>query len=102
MLELIQNSRADLDGMCRRHSVARLEMFGSAVTGEFDPAKSDLDFLVEFRPLSPSERADAYFGLLHGLEDLFRRKIDLVTTQAIQNRRFARAIDRQRTLLYAA
>ena len=102
MLQLIEHHRADLDVLCRRHHVDRLELFGSAVTGEFDPAVSDLDFLVEFMPLTPEGRADAYFGLLHGLEDLFRRKIDLVTTQAIRNRWFAQAVDRQRTLLYAA
>jgi hypothetical protein len=33
---------------------------------------------------------------------LFRRRVDLVTNQAIQSRRFARAVDQQRTLLYAA
>jgi predicted nucleotidyltransferase len=52
--------------------------------------------------LEPSDRADAYFGLLHGLEDVFGRKIDLVTNQAISNPWFRRAVDRQRTVLYAA
>src|SRR5437667_12674164 len=102
MLNLIEQNRAELERLCRRHAVERLELFGSAASGDFRPSESDLDFLVEFRPLVPRERADAYFGLLHGLEDLFRRRIDLVTNQAIQNRRFARAVDRQRTLLYAA
>ena len=102
MLDLIEQHRAELERLCRRLPVERLELFGSAVTGEFRPGESDLDFLVEFRPLTPPDRADAYFGLLHGLEDLFRRPIDLVTNQAIQNRRFARTVDRQRTLLYVA
>jgi predicted nucleotidyltransferase len=102
MLDLIEQHRADLERLCRQLPVARLELFGSATTGEFRSGDSDLDFLVEFRPLAPRDRADAYFGLLHALEDLFRRPIDLVTQQAIQNRRFARAVDQQRTLLYAA
>jgi uncharacterized protein len=102
MLDLIEQNRAELGRLCRRHAVERLELFGSAASGGFRPADSDLDFLVEFRALSPRDRADAYFGLLHGLEDLFRLRIDLVTIQAIQNPRFARAVDRQRTLLYAA
>ena len=56
-----------------------------APSGEFHAEASDLDFLVEFEPLEPGDRADPYFGLLHGLEDLFARKIDLVTIQAIRN-----------------
>ena len=102
MLELIERRQSQLEGLCRRHKVRRLELFGSAASGEYKPAVSDLDFLVEFLPLAPAQKADAYFGLLHDLEDLFRLKIDLVTSQAVRNRWFTRAIDSQRALLYAA
>ena len=34
--------------LCRRFHVRTLDVFGSAVTGRFDPARSDLDFLVQF------------------------------------------------------
>jgi uncharacterized protein len=102
MLDLIENHRAEIEDLCRRHHVAKLEVFGSAVTGEFKPETSDLDFLVEFMREPPGSLADAYFGLLHGLEDLFARKIDLVSAQKFRNRFFQRAVDRQRTLLYAA
>src|SRR5262249_50352650 len=64
MLQLIEHHRPELEGLCRSHHVSRLELFGSAVSGEFDDASSDLDFLVEFQPLGPGDRADAYFGLL--------------------------------------
>jgi uncharacterized protein len=102
MLTLIEEHKPTIDRLCRRYSVNRLELFGSAATGEFDPAKSDLDFLVEFLPLSPTEEADAYFGLLHELEDVFSRKVDLVVAEAIRNPFFQRAVDSERTLLYAA
>jgi predicted nucleotidyltransferase len=96
MLNLIEERRAGLDHLCRHHHVSRLELFGSAVSGEFDAEASDLDFLVEFQPLAPGDRADADFGLSLGLEDLFARKIDLVTIRAIRNPWFRRAVDRQR------
>ncbi len=35
---------------CERHGVLRLRVFGSALTDRFDPARSDVDFLVDFRP----------------------------------------------------
>lgn len=48
--------------LCRAHGVSRLVIFGSAVRGDWDPATSDLDFLVEFHPSTPS-LFDAYFNL---------------------------------------
>lgn len=88
--------------ICRKHPVARLEVFGSATSDQFDLARSDFDFLVEFEPLSPVDRADAYFGLLEDMQDLLQRDVDLVETQAINNPYFKRTVDAQRMVLYAA
>lgn len=88
--------------LCRRYRVRTLELFGSAAKGTFDPARSDLDFLVEFDDLSPRDAADRYFGLLHSLEDLFGTKVDLVDAMAVHNPYFLRAIKPSRTVLYAA
>jgi predicted nucleotidyltransferase len=88
--------------LCQKHHVARLELFGSATTRTFDLGSSDLDFLVEFQPLSPADRADAYFSLLAELQDLFHRQIDLVESEAVTNPYFKQVIDAQRTVLYAA
>ena len=57
-----------------------------AATGKFEQGRSDLDFLVEFQPLTPVEHADAYFGLLLALEDMFRHPIDLVEEGASRTR----------------
>jgi predicted nucleotidyltransferase len=88
--------------LCRRYRVRRLELFGSAAREDFDPARSDLDLLVEFEPLAEGEHADAYFGLLESLESLFARHVDLVMSRAIRNRYFLEAIQPTRTVLYAA
>jgi uncharacterized protein len=87
--------------LCARHHVERLELFGSATSEQFDANTSDLDFLVVFLPLAPADRADAYFGLLAALQDVFQRGVDLVETEAVSNPYFRSAIDRQRTVLYA-
>lgn len=78
--------------MCARHRVLRLAVFGSALRDDFDPQRSDLDFAVEFEPLSPSAHADAYFGLLSDLEDLFGRPVDLVEYGPIRNPYFLRSV----------
>ena len=53
--------------LCRRAGARRLEIFGSAVRPDFDPATSDLDFLVEFDDLPPARYADAFFALKESL-----------------------------------
>mgnify|MGYP001574472405 FL=1 len=102
MNPLIAVHESELVELCRRYHVQRLELFGSAATGRFRPDTSDLDFLVEFRSLTPGEHADAYFGLLFALEDMFQRRIDLVEEGAIENPYFQRIADQSRTPVYAA
>jgi uncharacterized protein len=47
MIPAIESKLADLTELCRQHRVRRLELFGSAASSRFNPATSDLDFLVE-------------------------------------------------------
>ena len=98
----LEQRRVELETVCRRYGVRRLELFGSTATGQDRPGESDLDFLVEFGPLPPGGYADAYFGLLESLEELFGRTVDLVVPSAIRNPYFLKAIEETRTLLYAA
>ncbi|UCH26533.1 MAG: nucleotidyltransferase domain-containing protein [Trueperaceae bacterium] len=102
----LQDKRAAFEGICHRYRVARLELFGSATTDEFDPNASDLDLLVRFQPADVGgERLDAfqrYFGLKEDLESLFARKVDLVMEGAPKNPYFIKAMDESRQLLYAA
>jgi predicted nucleotidyltransferase len=102
MIDLIEQHRAELADLCQRFRVRTLELFGSAADGTFDPVRSDLDFLVEFLPLDAGQIAPDYFGLLHALEDLFPRKIDLVMPRAIRNPYFRRGVDQSREVIYAA
>ena len=102
MVAVIEDRRQEVAELCLRHCVNRLELFGSAAEGQFDPASSDLDFLVEFLPLSPARHADAYFGLLEALQDLFGRDVDLVEVRAVHNPYVLDSINRSRTVIYAA
>lgn len=101
MNRLIEEKRQELEGLCRRHRVHRIELFGSATGPGFDPAHSDLDFLVTFQELGPNEYADTYFGLLEDLQALFQRPVDLVVASAIQNPYFRQSVESTRTLVYA-
>ena len=92
----------ELDQLCRRYGVLRLDLFGSAATGRYRPEESDLDFLVEFQPLPADAYADAYFGLLEALERLFGQPVDLVVSTAIKNPYFRQSLEETRTLVYEA
>jgi len=102
MITLIENSRDAIDELCRRFGVLRLALFGSAARGDLDPSSSDLDFFVEFFDRGFVGAADRYFGLLHGLEDLFQSKVDLVDIRAAHNPYFLAEALKHRTTLYAA
>jgi len=102
MQQVMERYRQQLGELCREYSVSRLELFGSAAAGDFDPQSSDLDFLVAFDQLAPGRYADTYFGLLEGLSRLFNRRVDLVVASAITNPYFLEAIAPTRQLLYAA
>ena len=84
---------------CQRHGVATLHAFGSVLRDDFDPASSDVDFLVSFLPRDQGH-ADAYFGLLEDLEGILGRHVDLVVERAIRNRYFREALERQRVPVY--
>lgn len=86
-----------LADLCRRYRVRHLDLFGSAADGRFDPARSDLDFLVTFEDVGSW---DVYFGLQEGLVELFGRGVDLVMDKAVENPYVRRSIEAQRIPLY--
>jgi uncharacterized protein len=102
MIDLLEQQRDRLRELCRRHGVARLEVFGSATGERFDPLRSDLDFLVEFQRAPGMDSFAQYFGLKEDLEALFARPVDLVMSGALRNPFFIQGVNESRVLLYAA
>jgi len=103
MVSLIEKNLDVLKQLCRQYRVRRLELIGSALNdGRFEAEKSDIDFIVEFESLNQGEHADAYFGLLESLENLFGRHIDLVMAKAVKNRYFLESVNKNHQVLYAA
>ena len=102
MLSLIEDNRSAIESLCRRYDVARLEVFGSAVEGDFDPARSDVDFLVEYQTGSNlGPWLTRYFELKAELEDLLGCGVDLVMPGAMRNPYFIREVNRTRKSVYA-
>ncbi|MDQ3280955.1 MAG: nucleotidyltransferase domain-containing protein [Acidobacteriota bacterium] len=89
--------------LCEKYSVKRLAIFGSAVKGTFDPATSDVDFVVEFQwHPDPLERGRRWLELWEELKNVFGRNIDLVVASTIDDPYIARSIETAHLDLYAA
>ena len=102
MQPIVKIRLADLRKLCQRFHVRRLDVFGSAARGDFDPKRSDVDFVVEFERDAPGKALDIYFGFKEALEVLFARPVDLVVAEAVENPYLRRDIERSRETVYAA
>lgn len=100
MLDQVLAKRDEIEKLGRAHHARTLWLFGSAACGDFDPATSDLDFLVVFEPNQMQSAWDDYFGLKEGLEAMFERKVDLVDREAMKNRYVIQSVDETRKLIY--
>ena len=97
MNDVITSRQSQLSELCKQYGVRRLAVFGSVLRDDFDPSRSDIDFVVDFET-SPND----YFALLEALTELFERKVDLVVGKSIKNPYFKRQVEASQELLYAA
>lgn len=102
MVTVLEDKQEAIAELCLRHGVARLFLFGSALRDDFRPGESDVDLLVEFGPMDPYAKAQAYFDMLDELRSLLGMDVDLVMAGAVKNRYIARDIERTKQMLYAA
>jgi hypothetical protein len=100
MIALVEQKKNDVADLCRRFKVERLELFGSAATGSFQAASSDLDFIVRFSTPLAGSYLDRYLDFAEALEQLFQRPVDLLTERAIRNPYFRRSVEATRRLVY--
>lgn len=76
VLKILHQNRDRLKAL----GVSRIGLFGSFVRGEHHP-DSDIDLLVEFEP--GQKTFDAFMELSFLLEEIFQRRIELVTVESL-------------------
>ena len=101
MIDLIREHKDALFALCRRYGVRRLDVFGSAARGTFDPDTSDLDVVVEFIDDGPGI-AMRFHGFATDAEALFGRPVDLVFDSEMKNPYFRTMVNATREPLYDA
>lgn len=102
MNQLVSDKTSEIKDICEKHAVASLYLFGSALNESFS-STSDLDLAVVFKDtLTPLEIGEAFFELLSDLEQLFNRKIDLLSYRVVKNPIFKAELDKTKKTIYAA
>ena len=86
--------------ICKLYGVKRIYAFGSVVSKHFDPEKSDLDFVIEMEEMPPLVRGEKLITLWEALEDLFMKKVDLITDLPIKNPYLSASVNRTKRLIY--
>lgn len=103
LAQALLDHREQIEALCRDWGVDRLEVFGSAADGRFDPQRSDFDFIVRLGAPGPAHGGSLgrrFVGLAESLELLLGRPVDLITDKPLANPHLRRAVDASRQLLY--
>jgi len=102
MNQIVENNINKIKKLCDKHLVEKMFLFGSANTSLFNE-KSDVDFLISFKnSLLLMDYADNYFDLKDSLNDILKRKVDLVVEKSLKNPYFKKEIDETKVLIYGA
>ena len=102
MIPLIAQHSVELAELCRRDHVKRLDVFGSAAVGDFNPETSDIDFLVEFGESEDISLFQTRRDLTQALESLFNRSVDLVIFANVENPYFRSSVENTREPIFEA
>ena len=94
MHPLIEQHRAEILALAKRHGVRDVRVFGSMARGDANDA-SDVDLLVS---LPPERTGLALGGLLMDLQDLLRRRVDVVTERSLHPAFRERVLDEAQAL----
>ncbi|MEL6489108.1 MAG: nucleotidyltransferase domain-containing protein [Cyanobacteria bacterium J06621_3] len=77
---ILSEKKQDILSIAEKHGASNIRVFGSVVRGEATQ-DSDIDFLIDY----DIEKTTSWFptGLIHDLEALLERKVDIVPADSI-------------------
>lgn len=96
----IQKRIVEFSDLCQAHKVKKLYAFGSSVSDNFNAKSSDIDLLIDIDEDDPVERGEKLMSIWDKLEELFNRKVDLLTDSSIRNPILRKNIDKTKVLIY--
>ena len=91
----------EIQELCKRHQVKVLYAFGSVLQNNLKQS-SDIDLIVEFKPVELKLYANNYYNLKFSLQQVLDRPVDLLENQAIKNPYFRKEIEKKKQPVYVA
>ena len=73
----------EIESFCKKWDIVEMSLFGSVLRGDFAPA-SDVDVLITFADGARHGLFDMV-RMRGGLENILRRKVDLVSRRAVES-----------------
>lgn len=81
IVEFIEKNRKDILSIARKHGALNVKLFGSLAKGTANE-ESDVDILVS---MEPGSSLFDIIAIKQDLEDLLKRKVDVVTENSISS-----------------
>src|ERR1043165_410383 len=103
MVTLIKDNLARIQDVCKKHHVKSFYLIGSAARETDFGSESDVDFLYRFTYENQTETndidyAENYFSLLEDLQNVLKRRVDLVSGERNTNPYFINSINQDKQL----
>jgi uncharacterized protein len=90
----------EITKMFKEHHVKSAYAFGSVVTDKFNE-ESDVDVIINMEDgIEPAEKGELMWNLWDKLEELFKRKVDMVSENSLTNPYFIEELNEKKQLLY--
>lgn len=96
----IEKKLNDVVQLLEKHHIEIAFLFGSSIRNDFND-HSDIDILVRIQDnLSPEDKGTHLWNLIYDLEELFDRKVDLLTETSLKNPYLIAELDRTKLKIY--
>lgn len=99
MIDIIEQNRDKLIALCVENEIKGLWLFGSAASGNWDPERSDLDFLFDIGDYDRTA-GQRWMRFNAGLIDMFGENFDLVSRPAVRRPDFRATLDQTAVPIY--
>ncbi|HYP59166.1 MAG TPA: nucleotidyltransferase domain-containing protein [Thermomicrobiales bacterium] len=94
----IEKHMPEIEALCRKYGVSRLELFGSATGPDFDVEHSDFDLIATFAQTPGIE----FVRFADELEQLLGRHVDLMMNRPIRNPFLRQGVESTRRVIVDA
>ncbi len=100
-MDIIQRNLKQIREICQQHKVDRMFVFGSVLRSDFTE-NSDIDIMVKFDAFDLYYYFENLLSLKESLENVFKRKVDILEEQALKNPYLKKSIDNNKLLIYGS